>query len=133
LLLFWYKTLYSTVRTSFLHTILMDVQHALNEDYVSSAVLLSSHLNDPPKNVCCNTLALTLHFTFSLQVKRMVTRSHLLGGNLRIILLSTSTRYWPYRFRRMVIKDVGASFLHLFPVLGCVDIRFYVSHFWERL
>lgn len=45
LLLFVTRLLYSTVRTSFLcellclHTILMDVQHALNEDYVGSAVM----------------------------------------------------------------------------------------------
>jgi hypothetical protein len=33
----------------------------------------------------------------------------------------------------MVIKDVGVQFLHLFLVLSCVYIRYYVSHCWERL
>jgi hypothetical protein len=43
LLLFDTRLLYSTVRTSFLcellwlHTVLMDVQHAQNEDYADSA------------------------------------------------------------------------------------------------
>jgi len=45
ILLFGTRLLYSTVRTSFLckllrlHTTLMDVQHALNEDYVGRAVM----------------------------------------------------------------------------------------------